>query len=171
MMKRNLVENLLVAGATLVFGVMAGFFWTYTFNINRAMLAVDGATYATMQSLLNVNVRHPMFFLFFFGGGAFSLVALLANFRHWRTPAFWLLAVAFLVYFFGIIFFTQQVNLPLNAYTESWNPADLPLDWQQVREQWNSANAIRVGTSLGAFALGLLALVSRSNRPIPPLAS
>ncbi len=37
---------------------MAGFFWTYSDNVNLAMLQVDGATYATVQSLFNMNVRH-----------------------------------------------------------------------------------------------------------------
>lgn len=162
-MHTKFVENLLIAIATLVFGIMAGLFWTYTFNVNRAMLQMDGATYATVQSLLNVNVRHTMFFTFFFGGGAFSLLALVANLRHRRTVAFWLVASAFLLYLFGVIVFTQQVNLPLNAYTESWNPQNLPTDWQSVRVQWNNANAIRVATSGGAFVLGLLALVSRAS--------
>lgn len=167
-MKTNLVENLLIAASTLVFGIMAGFFWTYTYNINLAMLQVDGETYAIMQSLFNVNVRHAMFFVFFFGGGAFSLLALVGNIKHWRTPAFGLLAAAFLVYLFGIIMFTSQVNLPLNAYTESWNPQNLPSDWSLVRTQWNNANAIRVATSVSAFVLGLLALVSRANGHAAP---
>ncbi len=42
-------------------GIMAGFFYTYTFNVNLAMLEVDGSTYAVVQSLFNENVRHPMF--------------------------------------------------------------------------------------------------------------
>lgn len=147
--------------AVLMLGIMAGFFWTYTFNVNLAMLQVDGATYAQMQSLFNQNVRHSMFFVFFFGGGVATLVALIVNYQHWRTVAFGLLAAAMLVYVLGIIVFTHEVNLPLNYYTESWNPAALPTDWQQVRAQWNSANALRVVSSGVAFVLGLLSLVVR----------
>ncbi len=162
-MKFTYIENGTAAVATLVFGIMAGFFWTYTFNVNLAMLEVDGPTYATVQSLFNENVRHLMFFSFFFGGGALSALALLGNLRRWKTVTFWLLAAACVIYILGVIVFTAQVNLPLNAYTESWDPQNLPADWASVRAQWNSANAIRVVTSGLAFVLGLLALTLRAS--------
>lgn len=163
-MKFTYLENTTIAIASLVFGIMAGFFWTYTFNINLAMQAVDGSTYATVQSLFNQNVRHLMFFIFFFGGGGFSILALLANWQHRKTASFILLALACFIYIFGIILFTRQVNLPLNYYTESWNPQNLPSDWPLIREQWNSANNIRVGTSFLSFMLSLSALVFRASR-------
>lgn len=159
----TLVENGLVALATVVFGIMAGFFWTYSFNVNWAMLEVDGPTYATVQSLFNRNVRHVMFFIFFFGGGGFSALALLGNWRHWKTLSFWLLAIACLTYVLGIIVFTAQVNLPLNYYTESWNPQSLPPDWADIRTQWNTANAIRGVTSAIPFLLGVSVLTMRAS--------
>ena len=163
-MNSSLLERGSIVVAVFVFGIMAGFFWTYTFNVNRAMLQVDGETYAIVQSLFNRNVRHPMFFVFFFGGGIFSVLALLLNYRHWQQPSFWMLSGAVLVYVLGIIVFTRWVNLPLNYYTESWNPQQLPADWESVRAQWNTANAWRVGTAALAFLLGLLALmVSREK--------
>jgi uncharacterized membrane protein len=122
---------------------------------------VDGATYAKVQSLFNQNVRHTMFFIFFFGGGIATVAALVFNYRHWKTWSFGLLALAALIYIGGIIAFTHEVNLPLNYYTESWNPAALPSDWEQVRAQWNSANALRVVSAGVAFVLGLLSLVVR----------
>lgn len=162
-MNFSYIENTLIAIATVVFGIMAGLFWTYTFNVNLAMLEVDGATYATVQSLLNQNVRHLMFFVFFFGGGVFSVLALLGNWKHWKSISFWLLAAACLIYIFGVIVFTAQVNLPLNYYTESWNPQSLPDDWETVRTQWNSANAMRVATSGAAFVLAVLSLTIRAS--------
>lgn len=159
----SFAENIALAIATLVFGIMAGFFWTYTFNVNLAMLEVDGATYATVQSLFNENVRHSMFFTFFFGGGFLSGLALVINWKHWKTSSFVMLALAFTVYVLGIIVFTAQVNLPLNAYTESWDPLNLPANWSQVRDRWNTANAIRVGTAGTAFFLSLAALVTRAS--------
>lgn len=141
------LENSTLMMSIITFGIMAGFFWTYTFNVNYAMLKVDGPTYATVQSLFNENVRHPMFFIFFFGGGFFSMLALAVNYQNWQSLDFHLLLAASLIYILGIIVFTQQVNLPLNAYTESWNPQQLPADWESIRLQWNQANAIRVATS------------------------
>ena len=164
----TLLENGTLAIATLVFGVMAGFFWTYTFNVNLAMLQVDGETYAKVQSLFNENVRHLMFFAFFFGGGLFSIIASLANLRQWRTVSFWLVALAGVIYIAGVIVFTQQVNLPLNYYTESWQPFNLPADWMETRDRWNDANAVRVVTSFLPFLLCVVALVLRANRASTP---
>lgn len=53
--------------AVLWLGLMAGFFGTYSANVNLAMLQMDGATYATVQSAFNRNVRHALFFALFFG--------------------------------------------------------------------------------------------------------
>ena len=159
----SVLENGTLAVATLVLGLMAGFFWTYTFNVNRALLEVDGAIYATVQSLLNRNVRHLSFFALFFGAGLLPIISALVNLRHRREPSFWLVVLAGLIYVLGVIALTRQVNLPLNAYTESWNPTALPADWQATRDRWNAANAIRVWSALGAFVLCLAALVARAS--------
>lgn len=160
-MNLTIWENSSKVLAVGILGIMAGFFWTYSVNVNVAMLQVDGVTYAKMQSLFNQNVRHAMFFIFFFGGGIATVAALAVNYQHWKTLSFGLLTLAALIYIGGIIVFTHEVNLPLNYYTESWNPAALPSDWEQVRAQWNSANVLRVVSSGVAFVLGLLSLVVR----------
>lgn len=160
-MQTSPFENVLLALSALFFGIMAGFFWTYSFNVNHAMLDVNGPVYAQVQSLLNQHVRHEMFFTFFFGGGAVSFIALIGNWRHRRSLAFALLAVACLAYWVGIILFTKYVNLPLNAYTESWDVNALPTDWSRIREKWNLANDIRVLVASTAFVLNLSALVVR----------
>lgn len=154
----NVLQSSTLLVATLVLGVMAGFFWTYSINVNLAMLQVDGAIYAQMQSLFNQNVRHGMFFTFFFGGGAFTTLALVTHIKHFRSLRFWLIAAATVIYILGIILFTHEINLPLNYYTESWNPQALPDDWQQVRAQWNQANNLRVITAGVAFVLSLVAM-------------
>ncbi|WP_071518792.1 DUF1772 domain-containing protein [Geitlerinema sp. PCC 9228] len=164
MRKRIYLEQGSLALAAFVTGIMAGFFWTYTFNVNLAMLEVDGETYATVQSLFNENVRHPMFFTFFFGGGAVSLLALAANWRRDRTLPFWLIIAAGALYVGGIIIFTAKVNLPLNDYTESWNPQALPTDWKATRDAWNEANALRTGTSALSFILYLVALAIHPSK-------
>lgn len=162
----TLIKNSSIALASLAFGIMAGFFWTYTFNVNLAMLQVDGPTYAVVQSLFNENVRHPMFFSFFIGSAVLALVALAMNVQHWKSLSFSMLSLALIIYVTGIIMFTAQVNLPLNYYTESWDPTNLPADWSSVRTQWNNANATRVITSASSFVLSLAALVTRASLPL-----
>lgn len=162
------LENLSLAAAIVIFGLMAGFFWTYSFNVNLAMLQVDGPTYATVQSLFNQNVRHVWFFALFFGGGVVPVAALVVNYKRHKTASFTLLALAAVVYIAGIIFFTRAVNLPLNAITEAWNPYNMPVNWATTRDQWNQANALRVASSLAAFVLSLAALVLRVSPQVAP---
>lgn len=147
--------------AVVWLGLMAGFFGTYSGNVNFAMLQMDGPTYATVQSSLNRNVRHALFFALFFGPPLWCALALGMDWAR-RREGWWLtLAAVMLAYALGIIVFTQQVNLPLNATTEAWDPKAVPQDWAQVRAQWNAANLWRALLSLAAFVLALATLVWR----------
>jgi uncharacterized membrane protein len=152
-----------LVAAVFSLGIMAGFFGTYTGNVNLATQELDGPTYALVQSAFNRNVRHALFFGFFFGPPLWCMLTLLGS---WRTrPAWWWLSLCIgLGYALGIVFFTQQVNLPLNQLTESWTPATLPADWGATRDAWNLANAWRAGWSALLFALSLAALVWRARR-------
>ena len=62
-------------------GIMAGFFGTYSANVNLAMLQLDGPTYAMVQSSFNRNVRHALFFAFFFGPLPLGLLTLATSWR------------------------------------------------------------------------------------------
>ena len=149
----------------LVLGLMAGFFATYSANVNLATLELDGPTYAQVQSAFNRNVRHAGFFVCFFGPMPLGLIALALAWTE-RRAAWWrLLALTVLAYALGIVLFTREVNLPLNHLTESWTPATLPPDWAGVREAWNRANLWRSGLNLALFAASLMALVLRLQTP------
>ena len=148
------MEKGLEATSTLLLGLMTGFFATYSFNVNYAMLEVDGSTYATVQSLFNINVRHAGFFVCFFGAVLLPAITGVMWLRKDKRRALVWLAIA-LSYFIGIVIFTRFVNLPLNYYTESWNPASLPDDWKAVRDQWNTANLLRVIVSMITFSVAL----------------
>lgn len=76
-----------------------------------------------------------------------------------------MLAVVLVAYALGIILFTQQVNLPLNATTKAWNPQLLPADWAQVRARWNATNLWRALLCLAAFVAALVTLVWRLAAP------
>ncbi|ADZ93114.1 DUF1772 domain-containing protein [Marinomonas mediterranea] len=147
----------------LLFGLMAGFFATYSFNVNYAMLQVDGSTYATVQSLFNINVRHAGFFTCFFGAGIAPFVCALLSISNSKKAAI-LWGVLGVCYVLGIILFTKHVNLPLNYYTESWAPANLPDDWQHIRDQWNHANYFRSAWSISLF-VGSLFLLTHQFHP------
>ena len=149
----------------LLLGLMAGFFATYSANVNLATLELNGPTYAQVQSAFNRNVRHAGFFACFFGPPPLGLLALAAAWPR-RKQAWWrLLALTVLIYALGIVLFTRQVNLPLNHLTESWPPTAPPSDWAGVRDAWNRANLWRSGLSGVLFVGGLVTVVLRLQRP------
>ena len=149
--------------AVFSLGIMAGFFGTYSGNVNLAMQELDGATYARVQSAFNRHVRHVGFFVFFFGPPLWCVLALTSGWRE-RRAWWWLVAGIALAYTLGVVVFTQQVNLPLNHLTESWTPATLPADWAATRDAWNRANTWRALWCALLFALSLAALVWRAAR-------
>lgn len=149
--------------AVLMLGVMAGFFWTYAFNVNYATINLGADDYVRMQSLFNVNVRHSMFFLFFFGAAFLCFVATFISWFSKNISRTRLLLLAGLLYLGGVVMFTHQVNLPLNYETESWVIGQVPAHWQEVRAAWNKANLLRTGMSFLAFALGLWSLLCKPS--------
>lgn len=58
-------------------------------------------------------------------------------------------------------------RLKRNYLTESWTPANLPDDWQIVRNAWNRANLLCTTLCSALFGLGLLALIQRARIDIP----
>lgn len=160
---RSIFADTTLIVATCISGIMAGFFWTYAFNVGMALHEVDGPTYAELQSLLNENVRHPLFFVFFFSGPLFSVTSLIVRFEQRRTVWFWLVLLSTIIYVFGVIILTHQVHLPLNYYIESWPKTNLPAGWMGVRERWNDANMARVLASFSSFLLCVVALRLKSK--------
>lgn len=59
--------NTILLLTTAITGIMAGFFWAYSFNINLALSELNATSYVKVQALLNIHVRHPVFFSVFFG--------------------------------------------------------------------------------------------------------
>jgi uncharacterized membrane protein len=155
-LSNRLASTSLIA-AVFSLGIMAGFFGTYAGNINLATRELDGPTYALIQSAFNRNVRHTLFFAFFFGPPLWCVLAMAGAWRQ-RPAWWWLVACIGIGYALGIVLFTQQVNLPLNHLIESWTPATVPADWAVTRDAWNLANTWRAGWNAMLFALGLLAL-------------
>ncbi|HEX5738030.1 MAG TPA: DUF1772 domain-containing protein, partial [Hydrogenophaga sp.] len=100
-----------------------------------------------------------------------GILTLISDWRQHRRAWWRLMVLVVLTYALGIVWFTREVNLPLNHLTESWTPATLPSDWSAVREAWNRANLWRAVLSVGLFALGLLGLCLRLLTGDPAIAT
>jgi uncharacterized membrane protein len=152
--------------ATLLLGLMAGFFFAFWVDVAPAMANLDAQGYITTQQWINKVVRNIPFGITYFGSTFFAAVPLLfalAN-KQWRLAVVWgLLAAA---YFFGVFWFTRNVNIPINEAMALWNPAAAPADWAAQRDVWNTANGQRTAVAFGCFlsALVLMAFPSAGAR-------
>ncbi len=78
--------------------------------------------------------------------------------RHLRNTGFWKYTFAgWLLFFFGVSLFTIALNVPINNYVKTWDPAHPPADWEMARASWTQLNNIRFPINLASFALFLLA--------------
>lgn len=144
--------------AVICTGLMAGFFATYSFNVNVAMLELSGAEYTKVQSLFNENVRYAGFFLLFFGTGVILLVASALQLPHYKSSGFLSISIAAVLYIAVIIVYTRFHILPINYTVESWDLSAVPETWTAMRDAWNQANLIRSVVAIGVFILTILSL-------------
>lgn len=159
------VHNALMIISILLTGVMAGFFFAFSYDIIFMLDELPATRYAEVMELININVRNGMFGVFFFGAVGVSAVTLLLMLPKYRSATFLLFLAGFIVYLAGTFLVTTQINLPLNAYIESWNIQMPPADWAEARQRWQDANFIRTWSSIAAFLLYLFALITSSTQP------
>ena len=153
-----LALRLLETLATLLLGLMAGFFFAFAVDVAPAMGQLDAPGYISTQQWINKVVRNALFGGVYFGAALLPLGVALAC--AWsgkrRRAAGWALLAA--VYFAAVFWLTRSVNIPINEAMALWSPHAPPADWQLLRQRWNEANAARAAASALCFAaaLGLL---------------
>lgn len=148
--------------ATVLLGLMAGFFFAFAIDVAPAMAQLDGPTYVTTQQWINRVVRNAPFGAAYFGAAVlpFAVAALAFVARRPRAAAAWLAIGA--VYVGGVFWLTRSINIPINEALAAWNAAAPPADWAALRERWNDANLLRTVAAALAFAA---AVVMRGCRP------
>jgi uncharacterized membrane protein len=68
-----------------------------------------------------------------------------------KTVFITLLMAALLLIISGII--TRTGNQPINKIIMTWNKADIPANWTELRDKWWSFHIIRTVTTVVAFCL------------------
>jgi uncharacterized membrane protein len=144
--------------ATVLLGLMAGFFFAFWVDVAPAMAQLDASAYIRTQQAINSTVRNAPFALAYFGA---ALVPGLAALALWmgrkRGQALAWAAIA-LTYLLGVFVLTREINIPINNALALWDPATPPADWARARDRWNAANFVRGMAALAAFAAAVAAL-------------
>ncbi|MFF1378839.1 anthrone oxygenase family protein [Streptomyces sp. NPDC058308] len=90
-----------------------------------------------------------------------TTVLLIVTLRRSRDRQLWL-PVAALALMLVVLVVTLTINLPINGDQNDWNVAAPPSDWADVRDEWQGAHVVRVVAALGAFALLIVAALTRT---------
>ena len=139
-------------------GVMAGFFFAFSFVVMPGLGAMEPlAALASMQAI-NLAVRNALFALGFFGALVLCIgVALHALIRR-DAPASWFALAAAAIYLVGAFGVTSAFNVPLNGEIAPLDPARPENAGVMVTyiAEWTLWNHVRTLASLAAFVLLLL---------------
>lgn len=141
-------------------GVMAGFFFAFSFVAMPGLGAVEPLDALASMQAINLSVRNAVFAIGFFGALVLSVaVALHALVRRDAPP--WRLALAAaLICLIGAFGVTRAFNAPLNGEVAALDPTRPENAQAMVTyiSEWTQWNHVRTLASLEALVLLLLSL-------------
>jgi uncharacterized membrane protein len=138
--------------ATLLLGLMAGFFFAFAADVAPAMRQLDAQGYIATQQAINHAVRNALFGGVYFGSALLPWLAAAAWWAAGNRARALAWAGLALVYTAGVFVLTRQVNVPINDAVALWNPLAPPADWAAARDAWNGANLVRSAVAAACFA-------------------
>ncbi len=90
-------------------------------------------------------------------GGLALIAALVALAASWWSPRDRRLVLAAVACLLLGLVVTVVAHFPINAEIATWRPVAPPVDWQQLRDQWLAAHAVRTVLTVAGFVLLLVA--------------
>jgi uncharacterized membrane protein len=157
-------RTLVLAAATVLAGLSAGFFFTYQASVTLALAEVDDATYVATFQAVNETVRNPWFALVFFGAPPATAAALIV---HRRAPTLRLLVGAGLTLVVATVMVTAVVNVPLNddlAAVDDRTALEATAARAAFEDGWNLGNLVRTVSSSAGFVCLVAACVTVRSR-------
>lgn len=150
------MTRFLALAATLMLGVMAGFFYAFSVTVMPGLDNSDPTTAVQAMQGINMAVRNPVFFATFFLSPVIALAAAMAAFASGcRSAATWL-TLAGLTYIGAAISPTALVNVPMNNALALLTASDATSAiWRAYSVDWTMWNHARTIATL--FASGLAA--------------
>ena len=151
-------QRLVVAIATLLVGLSAGFFFTYEASVTLALGEVGDVTYVETFQAVNETVRNPAFGIVFFGSIPAIVLAIVLTWTDASPRRRALLIVALASYLVGIVV-TGTGNVPLNDQLAASTSLTAEIAAQARREfeaDWNRLNLLR-SLAIGVSFVALVA--------------
>jgi uncharacterized membrane protein len=150
--------------AALFCGLMAGFFFAFSFLVMRALEVQPGIAGMPVMQTINVVVFNPVFGISFSAAPAFCVLAMNTALVHRRDPAANYVLAGGALYLVGTLYVTVFGNVPLNDALAAVPAASgaAPEMWARYLREWVPWNHLR--TAAAFVAAGLLT-VGVAKRP------
>jgi uncharacterized membrane protein len=149
------VRSLMLGGATLTTGLVAGVFYAYSVSVDPGLAAQSDASYVATMQEINERIQNPLFFASFIGAVLFLLAALVVHLPRLRSSRFLLISLACLLYIGGGFLLTAFINVPMNNQLATVDPEAPALVLSRAREAyedpWDFWNGVRTIFSTMAF--------------------
>jgi uncharacterized membrane protein len=161
-------KNVLILGlSTLLTGLLAGVFFTWTNAITPGIGRLDDVSYLQAFQHMNRTILNPLFYIVIISP---IFLSPLSAYLYKSSNPFMIriLIAASVIYFLGVFVVTMYGNIPLNIKldnlqlsTISSENAKIFRDKYEVR--WNNLHLIRTITSSTSFFLLILACLNNST--------
>ncbi len=156
------LENTAVITLVLLTGLSAGLCFTWSNAITLGIGKLDDLGYLQSFQQMNRTILNPVFFVVFFGPFFLNFVTIYL-FKSNPSHFLWLLILAGVLYFFGVLVITVFGNVPLNEMLDKVDLSSARIEeLKQLREKfevrWNHLHSIRTFTSIISFLLLIISL-------------
>ncbi len=153
------IQRTILIAATVLTGLFAGLFATFSYAVMPGLRRTDDATFVRAMQQVNVAILNPVFAVVFAGSVVVSLAAVVVTFRDGAARPWAIAAVALLI---ATIVVTAAINVPLNdrLAAGTGTPAALRAAFERSWVAWNIA---RSGLSLAGFVASAIALAVRTG--------
>jgi len=145
--------------ATIVNGLLAGFFYAFSHSVMPGLARRDDRTYVGAFQGMDQAVYNPWFMSTFVGGPLLVAASLVLHLDDDATTV--ALLVAALVLAVATVAITASVHLPLNKEIQEADVdggTDPGAARARFEERWVRFNVVRTVTSVGAFVAVAVAL-------------
>ena len=145
----------LLAAATLLTGLSAGLFATFSYVVMPGLRRSDDAEFVAAMRGINIAILNPVFALVFGGSFVATVTALVAG---WDDPSRPWIFAALAAYVVGAFVITFAVNVPLNNALEAGAGSSTVLR-RAFEVRWVGSNHARSALTVAAFGCLVLALL------------
>lgn len=150
---------------TFGIGLFAGLLYTFEQGVIPVLATLSATEYTRVeQGLIRALDAFPTGVIVVASLSMLLPLYPLVRLRQERHTAYWwLTALGWALFFFGVGVFTIVLNVPINNAVLTWDPAAPPADWENARTTWNSLNAIRTPINYVSFLLMIWAAFEAPN--------